>query len=508
MIINEPYLIKKLIVPEVVNIVFQQLLKGFNQDLKRIFCHIYKTAKVEEERFVPISSYLFTQEFGRNYPDWRLLEDANLIERRIIDEEGRTYSKERGLSNEFRLTEPTLELILLSYPLTVDDFMITSMYEVITNKKTKERIKNVITDKTGHPIPKLLVNAMKSIKPCPYNVKAVVDHLSNLRDENYNAYLNDSTCHNNIMQQIVEKLNDESVTYQAHYKPQSTGRLSELGGGLMSCSREMKLAAVKDVPNVHNYDLESSQVLLLVQFLEAANINCAWLKEYLTRNKQEYADRVGISKDCWKQVLLTLIMGGHLPDKVNTNKLKQSQIDDIQEQVSFNIKLLNLVKQISNESINIYLLKEFKGDFKATEAALVKLRLVVQDLNNSLTTWHNWLLEVHIPLVSIINRHGQSLTNKSGMSFDLEPYKEKGLWTKDKKLISELKSKVAAFLLQGAEAAFIHTLTYLSNNYEFDCINNQHDGLLTISTIPLESIELAIQQSGLKYAKLIEKSII
>ena len=505
MIINEPYLIKKLIVPEVVNIVFQQLLKGFNQDLKRIFCHIYKTAKVEEERFVPISSYLFTQEFGRNYPDWRLLEDANLIERRIIDEEGRTYSKERGLSNEFRLTEPTLELILLSYPLTVDDFMITSMYEVITNKKTKERIKNVITDKTGHPIPKLLVNAMKSIKPCPYNVKAVVDHLSNLRDENYNAYLNDSTCHNNIMQQIVEKLNDESVTYQAHYKPQSTGRLSELGGGLMSCSREMKLAAVKDVPNVHNYDLESSQVLLLVQFFEAANINGAWLKEYLTKNKQEYADQYISSK---YRNLLTLIMGGHLPDKVNTNKLKQSQIDDIQEQVSFNIKLLNLVKQISNESINIYLLKEFKGDFKATEAALVKLRLVVQDLNNSLTTWHNWLLEVHIPLVSIINRHGQSLTNKSGMSFDLEPYKEKGLWTRDKKLISELKSKVAAFLLQGAEAAFIHTLTYLSNNYEFDCINNQHDGLLTISTIPLESIELAIQQSGLKYAKLIEKSII
>ncbi len=94
------------------------------------------------------------------------------------------------------------------------------------------------------------------------------------------------------------------------------------------------------------------------------------------------------------------------------------------------------------------------------------------------------------------------------MSFDLEPYKQNGLWSKDKKLISELKSKVAAFLLQGAEAAFIHTLTYLSNNYDFDCINNQHDGLLTISTIPQESIELAIQQSGLKYAKLVEKPIV
>jgi hypothetical protein len=115
---------------------------------------------------------------------------------------------------------------------------------------------------------------------------------------------------------------------------------------------------------------------------------------------------------------------------------------------------------------------------------------------------------VHIPLISITNRYGQSLTNKAGMSFDLEPYKQNGLWSKDKKLISELKSKVAAFLLQGAEAAFIHTLTYLSNNYDFDCINNQHDGLLTISTIPQESIELAIQQSGLKYAKLVEKPIV
>jgi hypothetical protein len=50
-------------------------------------------------------------------------------------------------------------------------------------------------------------------------------------------------------------------------------------------------------------------------------------------------------------------------------------------------------------------------------------------------------------------------------------------------------------------------LTYLSENYDFVVVSNQHDGLITIHTIPSQAVEDAIVQSGLKFAKLIEKPL-
>jgi hypothetical protein len=502
---TEAYLIKKLIVPQQVNIVFQDLLTDFTQDLKRIFCHIYKSVtKENEDRFVPISSALFKKEFTpKNYPNWKLLEEANLIERRIINEQGHTYSEALGLSNEYRITEAVYELINNSYPTTIDDWTHIIRYEVITNKKTTTKIKNTLTDETGHPLPKQLTNAMKSFKPCPYNVTNVLIHLE--ATKNLPSYSNDKSCHDAIMDQLVETLDNNLIKYQAHYRHQTTGRLSEIGGCLQSCTRAMKEAAFKDIEGIKNYDLESSQVLLLVQFFEAANISCDWLKNYLNKDKQKYADFVGVSKDCWKQLILTIIMGGYLPEKINTNKVTLERIKEIEQLIKQDSKNISKVKEITNNSISIYLLKEFKGNYEASKAALVNLRQTLREINNSLSEWHTWLVEKHIPLVSTTNSSGQSITNKAGMTFDLEPYKVNGLWTSDKKSMSELKSRLAAFLLQGAEAAFIHALTYLSNNYEFDCLNNQHDGLITYGEVPKEAIEKAIQQSGLIYAKLIEK---
>jgi hypothetical protein len=511
---TEAYLIKKLIVPQQVNIVFQDLLTDFTQDLKRIFCHIYKTTPNigDQEylttnyvdRFVPISSALFKKEFTpKNYPNWKLLEEANLIERRIINDKGHTYSQALGLSNEFRITEPVYELIIAAYPTTTEEWSKVIRYEVITNKKTTTRVKHILTDETGHPLPKLLTNAMKSFKPCPYNVTSVLEHLE--ATKNLPSYNNDKACHNAVMEQLVETLDSDLIKYQAHYKHQTTGRLSEIGGCLQSCTRAMKEAAFKDIEGIKNYDLESSQVLLLVQFFEAANISCDWLTNYLNKDKQQFADFVGVSKGCWKQLLLTLIMGGFLPEKINTNSIKLERINEIEQLIKEDSKNLSMINEISRCSINIYLLKEFSGNYEASKAALIKLRQVLGSINSSLSEWHNWLIEKHIPLVSTTNSSGQSISNKAGMSFDLEPYKVNGLWTSDKESMSKLKSRLAAFLLQGAEAAFIHALTYLSNNYEFDCLNGQHDGLITYGEVPMEAIEQAIQQSGLIYAKLIIK---
>ncbi|WP_427162627.1 hypothetical protein ACQFX9_14390 [Aliinostoc sp. HNIBRCY26] len=71
----------------------------------------------------------------------------------------------------------------------------------------------------------------------------------------------------------------------------------------------------------------------------------------------------------------------------------------------------------------------------------------------------------------------------------------------------KLKSTLAAFVLQGQEAAFIHELTLLSLQYDYQVISNEHDGLVTVGDIPDEAVQKAAEKSGLKYAKLDEKPL-
>ena len=70
------------------------------------------------------------------------------------------------------------------------------------------------------------------------------------------------------------------------------------------------------------------------------------------------------------------------------------------------------------------------------------------------------------------------------------------------------KRRAAAFILQGQEAAYVHRLTALSTDYGFTPISNQHDGLVTIGEVPFEAQEQARGQSGFRYARLEEKSIL
>ncbi len=63
---------------------------------------------------------------------------------------------------------------------------------------------------------------------------------------------------------------------------------------------------------------------------------------------------------------------------------------------------------------------------------------------------------------------------------------------------SQLKRELAAFVLQGQEAAFIHHLTILSVEFDFVVVANEHDGLITIGDIPVAAMEKAGELSGLK----------
>lgn len=257
-----------------------------------------------------------------------------------------------------------------------------------------------------------------------------------------------------------------------------SGRISEEGGGMQSCTREMKAAAFSNIPGIRNYDLKSSQVYGLIQWFEFANIDSSWLHTYLSKSKSDYANLVGISIDCWKSCFLSLVMNAYLPNEVDKNMCS----DDI--------------------SILNYLLQEAKGNEELALKYYFKFYEVVQPLLKSLDKWKDWLIKEYIPMTAV-NKHGnQYLVNRTGMTLCISDFKtDKGKW----KNLTKFKRKLCAFLLQGGEAAFIHHLTIISKQYNFTPLNNQHDGLIVIGEIPQEAIDYARAESGLKYAILEEK---
>lgn len=75
------------------------------------------------------------------------------------------------------------------------------------------------------------------------------------------------------------------------------------------------------------------------------------------------------------------------------------------------------------------------------------------------------------------------------------------------KRTSEIKRKLAAFILQGQEACFIHQLTLLCTEKKIKVMKNEHDGIITNKPIPIELVTEASILAGLEGAELDKKDL-
>ena len=76
------------------------------------------------------------------------------------------------------------------------------------------------------------------------------------------------------------------------------------------------------------------------------------------------------------------------------------------------------------------------------------------------------------------------------------------------KMRLKAQRKLAAFILQGKEACFIHHLTILCDLNGIPVYKNEHDGLITGKPIKEDLVKEAAQLSGLKNPVLEEKPLI
>ena len=361
---------------------------------------------------------------------------------------------------------------------------------LFTGKRCRAINKSKVKDENNNEYPKLIVDAIRCIDRCIIELAPIEAHLNNLRINMFSAevfygrdsdeykrargqYYNDNACLKNALYQNAEEVLAGFYSFIPNYTVSAPGRIHTF---MQNASREMKDAAFKNIKNLRNYDLRSSQAIGLIQQFEIAGLDTTWLENYKNdkQAKHNYAALIGISVDTWKKCLCALLMGGYVPKKYSEK---------------------------SKADIMHYLMEEAQGDFDLTVDYLSKFSEAVAPLKVELDKWHEWLLSTYAKKIGNYAAGKLYLSNPTGSKLCIDDLpKGKDIWQR--------KARVAAFVLQGQEAAFIHHLTTLSLQYDYKVLQNEHDGLINIGEVPEPAVQQAAVAAGMKYAVLDEKPLV
>ena len=453
---------------------------GLNERTRRLFCHILastllKLSGVGEGMWVPVASELIKAKLRG--ASWQALEKRGLIE-------ATGYSIAAHRSREYQVVGRVIDgFTEITRGLPAEEVVRLRCVNLFTGRAIRAADKNTLCDDSGNALPQLFREAVETIhnNGALFNLKHVEAHIRSLEatreqgESERSRWLNDHLCFQYVLSQGPKQITDELWWYPPAYRPTVSGRASHVGGGFQSCSKAMKAAAFSGVPELHNFDLEASQINGLIQLLEMAGLDSTWLITYrdTANNKAVYSQRAGMSVDCWKKSLLAICMGGTVPKRLKNLDLRENSV-------------IGFVRD------------ECDGDVAQMVLTLQNFLKVIAPLAEVLSKWHDWLIDSFVPSTKKAGRGGWYVENRMARKLNVTAlFQNYPIW--------QIKSKLAAFLLQGQEAAFIKTLTILGAKYGFRPIADEHDGLIVIGNIPDEAVEEAARLSGLQNAKLVEK---
>lgn len=253
------------------------------------------------------------------------------------------------------------------------------------------------------------------------------------------------------------------------YRSISTGRLAEPYGP-MAQSRSMTYAMFAKT-GAHNYDLRAAHISILADILDSLDLNSQALRDYLAdpSAKKRYAQQIGVSVACWKNILCALINGASC--------------------------LATRYARIHKLAIWQYLLDDAQGDEDKAEACFQRMMLATGALRGCLDAWKQFLASlgqerVVTPYFQVACKAGTwVLVNAMGCQIAL----------------TESNSRISSYVLQGVEQAFIQLLQVISGRHGFIVLANMHDGLITDEVIPAAAVEEAKRVTSFSSAVLVEK---
>jgi hypothetical protein len=414
-----------------------------------------------------------------------------------------TESRDR-VSRRFRVTDG----VQAEYDRLTFEHLDGPYVDLFTGRRDRSYAKSEVHDVDGRAVPDFIRDAIRAIEPNGYanyaRARALLDterkEARRLRDveavtlatcgegspEHVEAheraasagarFRNDLHCIRAIRSNKTDTLSGGVIRYRVPYRVTSTGRVSFKGGGAQSASGEMIAALYEGVAEatgraLHNYDIVSSQPTILREKLAEASLSTDWLDEYLSRDKSEYASRAHLPVKSWKTVMIAVMMSATLP-LIKTAEMSKGAV----------VKAVR--KAVASSS--------FPAVYAAVREVLAPLYAVLSD-------WHTYLDTGWLDENGYTHGGKDYVRNAAGIRFAVSDYTGRG------KPPHVRRGKLAAFVLQGQEAYFIHTLTLLGEKYGFTPIANAHDGLVTLGEIPAAAIQEAQEACQMPYVRIEEK---
>lgn len=294
-------------------------------------------------------------------------------------------------------------------------------------------------------------------------------------------YLSSGYC---LTKKYKGKTRDLSVNYTNVFRLSYTGRLFQRYG-IQGITKYSKSIIHKD--NI-NYDIPSSQLRVLIQYLEYIKdtytlsqeelevySNIEWLKKYISDKtyRDEIISELNIKDSEWKKAIYSIVFGSNIDSKYNKTALN-----------------LIVLRAISH---NKYFNKEKFYFYLGMLSDLVKLWLKYLD---------NYKEDVKLPMKD--KKTLLDISTKYKLNIDPDDYFFNGINFVRKDYI-RTKKQLSSYFLQGLESSFILNLIKLVPDL---IISYEFDGVVVNKDIPKYVVKEARLNSGFKLGEVIVKDFV
>lgn len=315
--------------------------------------------------------------------------------------------------------------------------------------------------------------------------------------------------------------------YTTAYKVQeASGRLT-MTCGLQNASKEMKAAAAKGISDYHNYDIKSSQTEALRQEMRdaveaGADLDPSVLSDY--EGKDALTEEYGIARDRWKRPEHSVKFGARFSHesyqkatafakrkviaRIGTSEDGTPNFDNLPtlrhekrmwawERAVYNA--LPTMAQVAHDWA-----KDEEISYDDPEVIYGLLKKIYGEMAEEIGKWRAWLVDGHWRGERKSgSRHGYYVENPCGLAFSIHDE-----WIEGDSGPSRYEQEAAYVTsrLQGLEAAYIHALARLAEEYDYEFLRNEHDGGVVLGKVPEEARDRARNMSGFRRAQLEEKS--
>jgi len=289
-----------------------------------------------------------------------------------------------------------------------------------------------------------------------------------------------------ITRQVDEMSDGVAIIQNAYEVQEISGRSSFRKGGPQGLPAVLKSFAYS-MEDVYNYDIKSSQTTGLRQLAEdlrkvGCDVDTEALDTYIDRGEQGGKDWV-----------------------IDNYDLPRSLVKRVEHAIKFGASIPKSMEQAYHQKENTVWgmpeiashVEDHFGDREEQNRALDDLNEIFAPQVQMIEDLAEGLLEEYWDAHSYAGGRGKGrvMRNHCGITFCKYDY-DGG---------HEARSKAMAWYLQGLEAAYVHAITILSEEYNYEPMANEHDGLITIGTIPDEAKKRAQDLSGFREAHLTDK---